>query len=65
MYDNYYIQKIYENTTAIVGQNEDIIENQNTLIEQNTQTQSIIFAIAILIVSNMIHHLFDAGWKKY
>ena len=65
--DNYYqIQyNIYQNTN-------EIIENQETttqqLIELNsniTTITSFIIVIAIILCANVIHHIVDAGWKKY
>lgn len=48
-----------------------IIEHQETIIINQEATQTILnttltylVVIAVLIVSNMIHHLFDAVYKR-
>lgn len=49
---------------TLIEQQETIIINQETL--QDTLNTSLIYiiTISVLIASNMIHHLFDAVYKR-
>lgn len=63
--DNYYSQQIYQNTNQII-ENQETTNQLLTDIKTNTSTLiTFIVAITIILCANVIHHIIDAGWKKY
>lgn len=59
---NYY--NYQEEFNTLIEHQETIITNQETLQETLNTSLTYIVVIAVLIASNMIHHLFDAVYKK-
>lgn len=53
-----------EEFNTLIEHQETIITNQETLYETLNTSLTYIVVIAILIASNMIHHLFDAFYKR-
>lgn len=53
-----------EQFNTIIEQQQTMIENQELLQECQDTSLIYIVAIGILIASNMIHHLFDAVYKR-